>query len=164
MKKLLAGLLGLFGISNAFANPACMVCTLAVVGTIGAAKEIGVPEMVVAVWIGALLVILGYWTIKWFDKKNWHFFGRDVILILLSFSMIAGVYISEIDYKPCYWIFDAFLFWAIVGGITYIVSQTLYEFMKKRNNNHAHFPFEKVVIALLMLAMVSTIVFLTNCN
>ena len=158
MKKLLFGLIGASGISNAFANPACAVCTVAIGATLTISRRLGVCDNAVAVWLGAFLVILGYWAMKWFDKKNWHFLGRDVILMLLSFSMIAGLYVSQLTYTPCYWIIDAFLFWAIVGGAVYIFSQKLYEFMKRRNNNHAHFPFEKVVLALVLLMLTSFLV------
>jgi hypothetical protein len=158
MKKLLTILFGIGATSNAFANPACAVCTVAIGATLTISRKLGVCDNAVAIWLGAFLVILGYWAIKWFDKKNWHFFGRDTILMLLSFSMIGGLYINQLHYSPCYWIIDAFLFWAIVGGAIYIISQKLYEYMKKRNNNHAHFPFEKVVMALAMLLIASILV------
>ena len=158
MKKLLLGFLGAFGISNAFANPACAVCTVAIGATLTISRKLGVCDNAVAVWLGAFLVILGYWAIKWFDKKNWYFVGRDIILMLLSFSMIAGLYIHHLHYSPCYWFVDAFLFWAVVGGVIYILSQKLYEFMKKHNNNHAHFPFEKVVMAIGLLLITSFLV------
>ena len=158
MKKILVGLFGALGVTNAFANPACAFCTLAFGAVLYFTRKLHVCDNAVAVWFGALLVLLGYWAIKWFDKKHWYFPGRDIILMLLSFSMIASVYIYDLKYKPCYWIFDAFLFWAIIGGAVYVFSQKLYEFMKKHNNNHAHFPFEKVVLALVMLGLTSFLV------
>jgi hypothetical protein len=158
MKKLLLGLFTALFASKAFANPACAVCTVAIGATLTISRKLGVCDNAVAVWLGAFLVIMGYWAIKWFDKKNWHFWGRDAFLMLLTFSMIAGLYIHHLSYSPCYWIFDAFLFWAVIGGIVYVISQKLYEFMKQRNNNHAHFPFEKVVLAIVMLAITSVLV------
>ena len=158
MKKLLLGLISTLGVSNAFANPACAVCTVAIGATLTISRKLGVCDNAVAVWLGAFLVIMGYWLIKWFDKKNWHFRGRNLILMLLAFSMIGGLYVYHLNYSPCYWIFDAFLFWAIVGGIVYVVSQKLYEYMKHHNNNHAHFPFEKVVLAIVMLMITSVLV------
>ena len=144
--------------SNVFANPACAVCTVAIGATLTISRRLGVCDNAVAVWLGAFLVILGYWAIKWFDNRNWHFFGRNIILMLLSFSTIGALYINQLKYQPCYWIIDAFLLWAVVGGVVYVFSQKLYEHMKQRNNNHAHFPFEKVVMAVGMLLITSFIV------
>ena len=158
MKKILVALAGLFLSGKSFANPACAVCTIAIGATLSISRKLGVCDNAVAVWVGAFLVLMGYWLIKWFEKKNWHFWGRNVILMALSFSVIAGLYVRHLTYTKCYWILDAFLFWALVGGGVYIVSQKLYEFMKARNNNRAHFPFEKVVLALVMLFTASFIV------
>ncbi len=158
MKKLLAVLVGAVVTGSAFANPACAVCTVAIGATLTISRRLGICDNAVAVWLGAFLVILGYWAIKWFDKKNWHFWGRDAVLMLLSFSVIAALYIKHLSYSACYWILDGFLFWAIIGGLVYVVSQKIYEYMKRHNNNHAHFPFEKVVLALAMLFITSWIV------
>lgn len=56
--------------SYAVANPACAVCTVAIGASLEIARRIGVPDSVVGLWAGALLTLLGYWTIKFFDKKG----------------------------------------------------------------------------------------------
>jgi len=158
MKKLITALLGIFSVSSVFANPACAVCTVAIGATLSISRSLGVCDNAVAVWVGAFLVIMGYWMIKWFDKKKWYFWGRDILLILLSFSMIAGLYIRHLNYNPCFMFLDSFLICAILGGVVYAVSQKIYEYMKRHNNNHAHFPFEKVVMAIGMLLITSFLV------
>ena len=158
MKKLLTTLFGMFGVTNAFANPACAVCTVAIGATLSISRRLGVCDNAIAIWVGAFLVLMGYWLIKWFDKKNWHFWGRNVILMLLSFSMIGGLYIHHLNYNPCFWFLDSFMIYALVGGAIYILSQKLYEWMKRRNGGHAHFPFEKVVLAIGALLVASIIV------
>lgn len=158
MKKLLTTLFGVFGVTNAFANPACAVCTVAIGATLSISRRLGVCDNAIAIWVGAFLVLMGYWLIKWFDKKNWHFWGRNVILMLLSFSMIGGLYIHHLNYNPCFWFLDSFMIYALVGGAIYILSQKLYEWMKRRNGGHAHFPFEKVVLAIGALLVASIIV------
>ena len=158
MKKLLTTLFGVFGVTNAFANPACAVCTVAIGATLSISRRLGVCDNAIAIWVGAFLVLMGYWLIKWFDKKNWHFWGRNVILMLVSFSMIGGLYIHHLNYNPCFWFLDSFMIYALVGGAIYILSQKLYEWMKRRNGGHAHFPFEKVVLAIGALLVASIIV------
>ena len=70
MKLLLVSLIGIFAfIGKALANPACAVCTVAVGASLGIARKMGVDDSVVAVWSGAFLALLGYWTLKWMDKK-----------------------------------------------------------------------------------------------
>lgn len=158
MKKLLVAFIMAFGAKNVFANPACAVCTVAIGATLSISRKLGVCDNAIAIWVGAFLVLMGYWAIKWFDKKGWNFWGRNCLLMLISFSLIGGLYISHLTYSPCFWIFDAFLLWAIAGGVIYILSQKFYEWMKAHNGGHAHFPFEKVVIALGLLLIASVLV------
>ena len=122
----------------AWANPACAVCTVGVAVGLEVARNLGVDDGVIAVWAGALLALIGYWTILWFDKKGWKFFGRNFLLMALSLSMVAGVYIKDLQYTP---------------KPILIYSSVFYQWMKARNGGHAHFPFEKVVLPILALTI-----------
>lgn len=141
------------------ANPACPICTIAIGAGVGVAESLGVPTSVVGLWAGALLTLLGYWMIKFFDNRGWKFFGRNALLIGLSVAMIGFAYVGDIDYTPV-WIcnvlyIDPILFGAIVGMIVFILVEKLYEFMKRKNGGHAHFPFERVVLPVVVLALFS---------
>ena len=65
------------------ANPACVVCTVAIGASLEVARKLGVSDAVVGLWTGAVLALLGYWAILWFDRKGWNFYGRDFLLMAL---------------------------------------------------------------------------------
>lgn len=143
----------------ALANPACPVCTIAIGASLEIARQLGVPDSVVGLWAGALLTLLGYWAIKFFDKKGWDFWGRNALLIGISVAMIGFIYLGQVPYSPV-WIcgvlhIDPVLFGAILGMILFILTEKLYDWMKAKNGGHAHFPFEKVVLPVVVLALVS---------
>lgn len=143
---------------TALANPACAVCTIAVGASLEIARTLGVDDSVVGVWAGAFLVLLGFWTIKWFDKKNWQFKGRDALILVLSVAMIGFMYISKLSYhSEVIGIFylDPFLFSVICGAVVLILSSEFYQWMKAKNGGHAHFPFEKVFVPILALTLLS---------
>lgn len=142
----------------ALANPACAVCTIAVGASLEIARHFGVDDSVIGVWAGAFLALIGFWTIKWFDKKGWNFKGRDFWLIAVSVAMIGFVYVSELHYEPqaiLIFYLDPFLFSTILGAVVLIYSSEFYQWMKRRNGGHAHFPFEKVVVPVLALTLLS---------
>ena len=150
---------GAFVLGLVFANPACAICTIAIGAGVGVAESLGVPTSVVGLWAGALLTLLGYWAIKFFDKRGWNFPGRNALLIGLSVAMIGFAYVGDIDYTPV-WIcdvlyIDPILFGAITGMILFILVEKLYEWMKRKNGGHAHFPFERVVLPVVVLALAS---------
>lgn len=144
--------------SPAVANPACAVCTIAVGASLEIARNLGVDDSVVGVWAGAFLVLLGYWAIKWFDKKGWNFKGRDFWLIVISVAMIGFMYISQLKYEPVailVFYLDPFLFSTLAGALLMVLSADFYQWMKAKNGGHAHFPFEKVVVPVAALALLS---------
>ncbi|MBR5599431.1 MAG: hypothetical protein IKW39_05265 [Alphaproteobacteria bacterium] len=160
MKFLLTFILScIAGMGKALANPACAVCTVAVGASLGIARKMGVDDSVVGVWSGAFLVLLGYWTLKWMDKKGWYFNGRDFLVLSSSVLMILFVYtLPELSYTPksilVFWM-DPFLFATITGALVFHYSSEFYQWMKKKNGGHAHFPFEKVVIPVVSLCLVA---------
>ncbi len=154
---LVIGLLLLFT-TPVLANPACAVCTIAVGASLEIARSLGVDDSVVGVWAGAFLVLIGFWTIKWFDKKGWNFKGRDFWVLVLSVAMIGFMYISHLQYNPnviLIFYLDPFLFSTIVGALVMVYSSEFYQWMKARNGGHAHFPFEKVAVPVVALTLVS---------
>lgn len=154
-------ILGLIISVPAFANPACAVCTVGVAVGLEVARNLGVDDGVIAVWAGALLALIGYWTILWFDKKGWNFKFRNSLLMILSLSMIFGVYIKDLQYTPkpiLIFYMDPFLFCTICGALILIYSSVFYQWMKAKNGGHAHFPFEKVVLPIVALVIASVAV------
>ncbi len=154
----LAAFFSLIFVSKAWANPACAVCTLAVGASLELARQLGVDDCVVGVWAGALLALLGYWLVLWFDKKGWNFYGRNFLLIALSVAMIGFTYVSDMTYTPrpiLVFYLDPFLFSVILGALVLVYSSVFYQWMKKKNGGHAHFPFEKVVVPVLALTLLS---------
>lgn len=140
----------------AYANPACAVCTVGVAVGLEVARNLGVDDGVIAVFAGGLLALIGYWTILWFDKKGWNFKFRNPLLMILSLSMVAGVYIKDLTYTPkplLIFYMDPFLFCSICGALILIYSSVFYQWMKAKNGGHAHFPFEKVVLPILALSI-----------
>ena len=159
MLKLFSFLSAVFMSVKAFANPACAVCTVAIGASLSIARKMGVKDEVVGVWAGAMLAILGYWVIRWFDKKGWHFAYRDMLLMILSLASVGFVYMGDLAYNPILFLgflyIDSFLFATLVGAIGFIGAMNFYEWMKAHNGGHAHFPFEKVVVPVLSVFILS---------
>ena len=121
--------------TKAFANPACAVCTVAVGASLEIARRMGVDDGVVGVWSGAFLLLLGYWTLKWMDKKGWNFPGRDFTILAASVAMIGFIYISHLVYtpKPILFLYiDPFLFAWRTGSALFFGVLSVDETQKRR--------------------------------
>ena len=155
MKAILLSLGIVFAsIGKAFANPACTTVCPAVIGaSLALAKYFGVKNEVVGVLTGALLVVFGYLMIRFCEKRNWNFWFRNQILMLLSLASVAFVYKKELEYTPkLHWNFlyiDSFLLAVLCGAAAHILGVHIYAWMKEKNGGHAHFPFEKVLVPII---------------
>ncbi len=170
MLKVLTLFLGLFSSVKAFASPACPVCMVTVGASLYLAEKSGLDKCVLGVWSGALLAIFGYFLIRYFNKKNWHFYKRDFILMTLSVASIGFMYLGDLPYEPMiigFLYIDSFLLSNILGALVFIFGIHLYAWMKAKNGGHAHFPFEKVVVPVLCTAILSTVFYfypLCDCS
>ena len=143
----------------AFANPACAVCTGAVGAFLEVSRKLGVDDAVVGVWFGAFLMLIAFWLIKFCAGRRWSFKGLNIILVILTFSLILPI--STMGYIPygarTLLGIDTFLLSSIIGAIIIWSTDILYRYLKEKNGGHAHFPFEKVVIPVFSLLIASLI-------
>ena len=136
----------------------CPVCTIAVLAGVGFSRYLGIDDTITGLWIGGVTVSMIVWTINWFNKKNIHFKGRIIltslayyllIVVPLFFTGIMGHTLNKI------WGIDKLLFGIIIGSFSFFIGAQWYESMKKKNNGHAHFPFQKIVMPISPLIFFS---------
>ena len=137
----------------------CPVCTVAIAGGVGLSRWLGVDDTVTGVWIGGLLVSMTFWTINYLNAKKIKFFAMNILiavayylltLIPLDYSEIIGHPYNKI------WGIDKLIVGIAIGTVVTVVAMSLYELMKRKNGK-AHFPFEKVVLPVSTLILVSGI-------
>lgn len=138
----------------------CPFCTFAVGAGIGLAQYFGIDDTITGMWIGGFIVSLISWTISWLDKKNIYFYGRKILVTVIYYCIIiVPFYIYRIMGHELnkLWGMDKILLGVIIGSIVFFIGATSYQILKERNNNHAYFPFQKVVMPILPLIILSII-------
>lgn len=149
---------GIFFASSALAQ--CPVCTIAVGAGVGLCRYLGIDDTISGTWIGGLLVSLILWTINWLNKKNIRFLFRKILVAFFYYAItIIPLYQMGIMGNPQNKTFgiDKLLFGIITGSIAFILSIVFNDFLKKKNQGKAYFPFQKVVIPILFLTITSLI-------
>jgi len=138
----------------------CPLCTIAVGAGIGLAQWLGIDDAITGVWVGGLIVSLIGWTVNWLTKKHIRFFGRKIIVFVgyyviiilpLYWHGIIGHALNKL------WGVDKLLLGIIVGSIVFTAAAICYEQLKKRNQNKAYFPMQKVLMPVGALLVVSVI-------
>ncbi len=155
---LILSLVSFFWVS--MARAICPVCVVAVGAGLGFSKWLGVDNAISSVWIGAVLMALVLWTIIIFKKKNWDFIYYSLVITagyyLLTF---VPLYYAGIVGHPANIIFgtDKIIFGVAIGSIAMLASNWLNIFLKKKNNGKVFVPYQKVILPLIILLIISLI-------
>ena len=165
MKKIFLLILSIFGASLLFAKQAlavCPICTIAVGAGVGLSRWLGVDDSITGLWIGGLTVSMITWTLSWFDKKNIHFKGRAIVTTVGYYLLIVvPLYFMGIMGNPlntiCSCGLDKLIIGIIVGSFGFWFGAEWYFHLKEKNGGHAYFPFQKVVMPISPLIIMSFI-------
>lgn len=145
------------------AHAVCPVCTIGVVAGLGLSRWLGVDDTVSGIWIGGLLVSLTGWTVSWLKGRKINFKGMAAITAAVYYtSVVIPLYWNELIGHPLnkLWGIDKLILGIAFGTIIFIIAVLAYEIMKKKNSGHAHFKFEKVIIPVFSLIVLSVIFYL----
>lgn len=141
----------------------CPVCTVGIAVGVGLSKYLGIDDLISGLWIGALLIYLVIWSYLWLKKKGVNqilsglisfIFWYALTLIPLKAYNFLGNPLNKI------YGFDKLLTGIILGSLFLPLSIGLSKFIKKKNNNKVLFPFQKVIIPISVLLIISFIIYI----
>jgi len=163
MKKIIIFVLSIFGLNLLMAKQAlavCPICTIAVGAGVGLSRWLGIDDSITGLWIGGLTVSMITWTISWFDKKNIQFKGRIFVTILSYYLLIViPLYFMGIMGNPlntiCACGLDKLIIGIVTGSVAFWFGAEWYFHLKEKNGGHAYFPFQKVVMPISPLIIMS---------
>ncbi len=138
----------------------CPVCTIAMGSGVGLCRYLGIDDLISGVWIGGFLMSLTIWTIDWLNKRKIKFlFRKPLVLIFWYGIVIYPLFKMGIAGHPAnkFLGIDKLLFGIISGTIVFLISIFFHNFLLKENRGKAFFPFQKVAIPVLFLAILSLI-------
>jgi len=165
VKKLFLYFAAVFGLSLVFAEKAlavCPICTVAVGVGVGLSRWLGIDDTITGLWVGGLIVSMITWTESWLEKKSIRFKGRTIATILGYYLLIIiPFFYSGIIMNPlqtlCACGLDKLLLGIIIGSFGFWFGASWYYYLKEKNQGRAYFPFQKVVMPISPLIILSII-------
>jgi len=159
-KSILAIFLVVFSFFAGFVKAVCPVCVVAVGSGVGLCRWLGIDDTISGLWIGGLIVSMILWCLHWINQKNINFKFKN-ILVWVAFYLLTiwPLYSFDIMGHPLnkVWGIDKILFGIAVGSLVFLLSVFLNGHLKKKNNGKVYFPYQKVVIPVVLLTIMSFI-------
>ena len=143
----------------------CSICTIAAGTGVIIFRKLGIDDAITGIWLGGLLISTTLLTVNWLRSKNLRFFGLNFLTgavyyaaVLIPFyqkNIISKAVLGS-HYQTLFGI-DKLVLGIFVGSVFLLSGVIVYEIIKKKNNGHAHFPFEKVVLPISPLILLSIV-------
>lgn len=157
----LFGLLGILLLK--FATPVsaqCPVCIVTVGGGMLIAKQLGIDDFLVSVWISALNTAISFWLATGMKSKalrpkflhNPWIFSILMFLLTLFYFQFTGQLGGSTNRLLG---LNKIIFGQTVGLLAMFVGNFIYGFTKYRNDNQALFPYSKVVFPVGLVLLIT---------
>lgn len=164
VKKILIPLLVIISASflSIPAKAFCPVCTIAIGAGLSFTKVLGIDDTISSIWIGGVLLSSSLWLINWLDSKNIRFFLKRKIIYILMYGFVLVPFISSGTIGALHnqlWGIDKIVLGMILGTAVFALGMIINSKMLQGHNNKPYFPFQKVVMPMGMLILLSLIFF-----
>jgi hypothetical protein len=139
----------------------CPVCVIAIGAGLGLSEYLGIDDTIAGLWIGGLLIALVLWTIDWLNQKKWWLRGhqwRDGLVVALYYGLtIWPLWAKGLIGHPYHqlWGVDKLILGITIGSLAFLSANLVYNDIKKKNGGHAQFPYQKVVLPVSALVVLS---------
>jgi hypothetical protein len=144
----------------------CPLCVVAIGAGLGLSEYLGIDDTISGSWIGAMLIATAWWNINWFNKKKlWqkHWKTRNVLTIFAYYLLVVvPLFTQGLIGKAGRTLFglDKLALGIALGTLVFIFSEFWYNNIKKKNGGHAQFPFQKVAMPVINLAVLDLLFYL----
>ncbi len=145
----------------------CPICTVGLAAGVGLSRWLRVDDVISGLWIGALILALSIWTFNWLLKKRekkpfWVLLLCIVFWYLLTF--VPFYYTGLLD-TECQKILglNRLVFGAGLGIVMAAVALKIENFARKGTEKKRLFPFQKVIIPIVILLITSFILQVGLC-
>lgn len=152
----------IFFLAMRYLHAICPLCTVAIGAGVGFSRWFGVPDSIAGIWIGGFLMALSLWAIMALRKTRYIFFGYQLIVpVAIYASTLVPLWFYGFFANSGYCLgLDSFMLAIMLGSVSFIIGIVLHCWLKLYHNNRSFFPFQKVVIPLVVLLIISIIVYL----
>ncbi len=136
----------------------CPVCVVAVGAGLELSHYLGIDDTVTGLWIGALLVALSAWTLEWMKNKKISFRLKTFLVYAAYylFTIIPLYFVGLMGQaRHSFWGVDKLLLGIIAGSLVFYFGGMWHLQLKKKNNNKVYIPFQKVIVPVALLLILS---------
>ncbi len=144
----------------------CPVCTVAVGAGVGLCRFLGIDDTISGVWIGGLIWSSGWWLADFLRKKEIKIKGLEFWATVFFFLVVLGsLYWSKMIgiTGNTLWGVDKIILGVLGGSLAFGLGVKMDGWLRKMNNGEVFIYFQKVILPVFWLAVLSLIFYYLSC-
>lgn len=140
----------------------CPVCTVAVAGGVGLSRWLGIDDTISGLWIGGLIASMGLWLADLLKKKYTSFLLKPLAILLVFLLVVPALYLGKMIGLPAntLWGIDKLILGILSGMGFFAIGNQLDLWLRKTNNGKVYIYYQKVILPVLLLSLMSVIFYL----
>ena len=141
----------------------CPVCTVAVAGGVGLSRWLGIDDTISGLWIGGLTLSLAFLALSWLKRKKIKFPLEGFFVFAVSYLItFSSLYFAKFIGYSCQrlWGLDKLVLGIIFGSIGFGFGVCSDYFLRSKNKGRVYFPFQKVILPVSSLIILSVVFYL----
>jgi len=133
-----------------------------VASTLTLLEKYGIDNTISGLWIGGALVLASIITIDWIRKWKSHWIINVLVFVLFYAGTFVPLYFQHIIGDPSkeLWGMDKTMIGVVIGSGFFYLGDFAYTKIKAKNGGHAWFPFQKAIMPLVPISILSLIFYL----
>jgi len=140
------------------------LCPITLAGGLWLSRFLGIDDLTLGLWIGALIISVSVQINKYLIKKGKNFpLSLWVILIILTILSFLPIY-PKLDKNNLFcglpWVISGSIFGMIVLALSDWLNNW---FLKKYHQDKVYFPYQRVVIPIIFLILASVLIEIIFC-
>lgn len=143
----------------------CPVCVVAVGAGVGLSRWLGISDIISGLWLGAFLTAITFWTTTLLSHRKLKFkFMHVTILVLYYILAFFPLHVGKIIGHPFNRIFgiDKLFAGSAIGTLLFYSSVFIDKTVRYKNGGKVKIYYQKVIIPVLLLLLVSIIFFVSK--
>lgn len=139
----------------------CPACIVAEGVGIGVLRWLGIDDIIVGIWIGAMCISMVLWLNNLLIKRNKKYFAQLPILIVLIY--LPNLWFLDKagllnNFRPIFGI-NRLLIGTVYGSIIVFIALFIDNYLRMKNNGKVKFYYQKIIIPISLLTAASLIFF-----
>ncbi|MDD3434312.1 MAG: hypothetical protein PHD96_00020 [Candidatus Pacebacteria bacterium] len=140
------------------------LCTFGIVGGLSLSKLLGINDLTLGIWVGALILSASLLFFRFLSQKKVKVFGGFATILGLFYILsFAPLYKYLIWQSPKICGMPRVILGSLVGMFILFFSDWVNHKIIAKHNNKVYFYYQKAIVPLLALVLVSVIIEVFIC-